>query len=320
MAAAEEGRGLAGYVAVQLAHRVAQLVGLLLGVTTLLFLLLRLSANPAAMLAGEAASPEQVERVSRFYGLDRPLWEQYLAFLGQALRLDFGDSPLRHVDAMGLVLERLPATLGLAAAAMGVNAVVAISLGVWLGFRPERVERRVGLVLVLASQGVPAFVVGLVLIQVFAVGLHLLPSIGADQPLSLVLPALTLAWFLIPRVARLTASSVDEAMRQAWVRTARAAGASSRELLWQHVLPNSLLAALALLGVQFAFLLSGSLVIESLFGWPGMGQLLVDSVRTVDFPVVQAAVFVVAVLVFCAQLVVDLLLPVVDPRLRSPAA
>jgi peptide/nickel transport system permease protein len=303
----------------QLAYRAAQLLGLLLGVSTLLFLLLRLSADPGAVLAGEGASHDQVARVSHYYGLDKPLAVQYLAFLGQAARLDFGQSPVHHTAALTLVLERLPATLLLAVAAMALNALLAVSLGVWLGFRPERAERRAASLLVLAGQGVPAFVVGLLLIQLFAVTLRLLPSIGADRPASVVLPAVTLAWFLIPRVARLTASSVDAAMGESWVRTARAIGASSRELLWRHVLPNALLSTLALLGVQFAFLLSGSLVIESLYAWPGMGQLLIESVRAVDFPVVQAAVFVIAVLVFGVSAAVDLLLPALDPRLRSPA-
>ncbi|HEY4028356.1 MAG TPA: ABC transporter permease [Candidatus Dormibacteraeota bacterium] len=315
-----EGHPLAGYLAGQLAYRAVQLVALLLAVSTLLFVLLRLSADPAAVLAGEGASPAQLRAVAHAYGLDLPLWRQYLAFLGQALRLNFGESPVHHVAALALVLRRLPATLVLAGTAMALNVLVAVSLGLWLGFRPDRAARRAALVLVLASQGIPAFVVGLLLIQVFAVSLRLLPSIGAGRPVSLVLPACTLAWFLAPRAARLTASSVDAAMRQAWVRTARAMGATSRELLWRHVLPNSLLATLALLGVQFAFLLSGSLVIESLFAWPGLGQLLVDSVRAVDFPVVEAAVFVIAVLVFGANALVDVLLPAIDPRLRSRSA
>jgi peptide/nickel transport system permease protein len=282
--------------------------------------LLRLSTDPAAVLAGEGASPAQVRAVAHAYGLDLPLWRQYAAFLGHALRLSFGDSPVHHAPALGLVLQRLPATLVLAVTAMAVDVLVAVSVGAWLGFRPDRLERRAALVLVLASQGIPAFVVGLVLIQVLGVSLRLLPSVGGDRPFSLVLPALTLAWFLAPRTARLTASSVDGAMRQPWVRTARAMGATSRELLWRHVLPTSLLGTLALLGVQLSFLLSGSLVVESLFGWPGMGRLLVDSVRAADFPVVQAAVFVIAVLVFAANALVDMVLPAVDPRLRTGAA
>ena len=310
---------LAAYAAGQLLYRAAQLVALLLAVSTVLFLLLRLSSDPAVVLAGEGASQAEVREVARAYGLDRPLGQQYLGFLGQALRLDFGVSPVHHTAALDLVLRRVPATLLLAGAAMAVTVLLAVSLGVWLGFRPDRAERRAAFVLLLAGQGVPAFVVGLVLIQVFAVTLHLLPSIGADQPIGLVLPALTLAWFLAPRAARLTAASVDGAMRQAWVRTARAMGATSRQLLWRHVLPNSLLATVALLGVQFAFLLSGSLVVESLYAWPGLGLLLVESVRTVDFPVVEAAVFVIAIMVFAANAAVDLLLPAVDPRLRTPA-
>lgn len=311
---------IAAYLLRQATWRAGQLLALLLGVSTLLFLLLRLTTDPAAALAGESAGPGDLARVTAHYGLDRPLWEQYLRFVGEAARLRFGDSTVHRTDALALVVGRLPATLALDLSAMTLTMATAVAAGAWLGFRPERAERRVALVAVLASQGVPAFVVGLVLIQVFAVGMRALPSVGDRQPLSLVLPTVTLAWFLVPRVVRVTATAVDEAMRQPWVRTARAAGASSAGLLWRHVLPNSLLGTLALLGVQLAFLLSGSLVVESLFAWPGLGLLLVESVRAVDVPVVEASVFVVAALVFGAGLLVDLVLPVVDPRLRRRAA
>lgn len=293
----------------QAAYRAAQLVATLLGVSTVLFVVLRLVGGPA-----------DVARVTGPSGLGRPIWEQYARFLGQALRLRFGDSLVHRTDALALVLQRLPATLALDLSAMALTVLAAIVVGAWLGLRPHRLERRVAVVAVLASQGVPSFVVGLALIQVFAVGLRLLPGVGDREPLSLLLPAVTLAWFLAPRAVRITAAAVDDSVGQPWVRTARAAGASSAELLWRHVLPNSLLRTLALLGVQFAILLSGSLVIESLFAWPGVGLLLVESVRAVDLPVVEAAVFVMAGLVFAANLLVDLALPALDPRLRRRAA
>lgn len=299
----------AAYVTRRAAYRAAQLVATLLVVSTVLFAGLRLAVSPA-----------ELARVIGTHGLDGPLWEQYARFLGQALRFHFGDSLVHRTDALALVLQRLPATLALDLSSMALAVLGADLVGAWLGFRPHRPERRAALVAVLASQGIPSLLVGLVLIQLFAVGLRLLPGAGDREPPSLLLPAVTLAWFLAPRAIRATAASVDDAMRQRWVRTARAAGASSMELLWRHVLPNSLLGTLAALGAQFALLLSGSLVVESLFAWPGVGLLLVESVRAVDFPVVEASVSVVAGLVFVANLLLDLALLALDPRLRRRAA
>jgi peptide/nickel transport system permease protein len=305
------------YVAVQLLRRVGQLAILVLSISTLLFFLLRVTGDPALVLHGDLSTPEDLARVRAFYGLDQPLVVQYLLFLVQAVRLNFGRSLVSFQDALSMVLEKMPATIELAAVAVLINIVVAIVVGGWLGYRPERLERRAGMLSVLVSQGVPGFVIGLILIQVFAVNLRWLPSIGNDGLKSLVLPSLTLASFLLPRAIRLTAANVDEAMRQDFVRTARASGARPGTVLWRHVLPNAVLGTLALIGVQFGFLLSGSLITETLFAWPGVGLQLIEAVRALDFPVVQATVAVVAVLVFAVQATVDILFPLVDPRLRS---
>lgn len=311
------GRGIAFYVATQLLRRAGQLVLLLVVVSTILFVLVRTAQNPAAVLAGEDGTPEAVARIERYYGLDRPLYEQYGVFLGQLVRLDFGVSVDARRDALGLVLERIPATLQLATAAIALTLFVSLVVGSYLGYRPERTDRRAVLFGVLVSQGIPGFVIGLLLIQIFAVELRAIGSIGNRGLASMILPSVTLASFLVPRAIRLTAANVDQALRENYVRTARAVGLSSAEVLRRHALPNALLGTLALVGVQFAFLMSGSLITESLFAWPGVGRLLIEAVRRVDFPVVQASVFVVAVLVFVVNAVVDLIFPFVDPRLRT---
>ncbi len=308
------------YALRQIGYRLGQLIILLIGVTTLLFFLLRLTGDPALILVGDLASEEAIAQVRSFYGLDRPIIVQYFLFLGQAIQLNFGTSLQSFRPALELVLEHLPATLVLAAAAVSINITVAFTFGVWLGYRPERPERRVGLIAVLISQGIPGFVVGLILIQFFAVKWRLLPSIGIDGPKSLILPAITLASFLLPRVLRLTASNVDQAMRQDYVRTARASGARSGTVLRRHAMPNAMIGTVALIGVQFGFLLSGSLITESLFAWPGIGLLLIEAVRGLDYPVVQASVAVIAVLVFVVNTITDLLFPLIDPRLRSQRA
>jgi len=290
---------------------------LVVSISTLLFFMLRVTGDPALVLAGDLSTDEDLARIRSFYGLDKPLIIQYILFIWQALRLNFGKSLVSFEDAMGLVLEKMPATVELALAAILLNLVVALLVGAWLGYRPQRIDRRIGLFGVLVSQGIPGFVIGLILIQVFAVHLKVLPSIGNQGLHSLILPSITLASFMLPRVIRLTAANVDEAMREDYVRTARASGATSRIVLFRHVLPNTLVGTLALIGVQFGFLLSGSLITETLFAWPGVGLQLIEAVRALDFPVVQATVAVVAVLVFVVQAVVDALIPLVDPRLRS---
>lgn len=308
----EDGHGLAVHVARRLIYRAGQLAAVLVTVATLLFILVRLSASPAALLAGAGASQAQVRSAHVAYGLDGPILQQYLTFVTRALRLDFGQSPAHHAAALELVRLRLPATLLLTAAALAATALVAVSLGVWLGLRADRPEYGWAFRLLLTGQSLPALIVGLVLVQL----LGLTPATGARSLLTFTLSTLTLTWWLTPRAARLTAGTVAGALRQTWMLTAKAMGATSRDLLWGHVLPNSLLGALALVGVQVAFLLSATVVVEWLFGWPGVGDLLAGSLRAMDFPVVEAAVFAIAFLVFATYAMVDLVVAAVDPRLR----
>lgn len=310
-------RGFLRYLRSQVLHRFGQIVLLLFAITTLLFFLLQATGNPAVFLVGEGGTHEDIERVEEFYGLDQPLHTQYVRFLRQLVVLDFGRSLIAHRDALTVTVERLGPTIELAVAAIVLNIVVSLAIGTWLGFRPEKATRRAGLVAVLVSQGIPFFVVGLILIQIFAVQLGWLPSVGRAGLVTLILPAVTLASFLLPRTVRLTATNVEETMSENYVRTIRATGASSTRVLVAHALPNALLGVVALLGVQFGFLLSGSLVVEALFAWPGLGLLLIEGVRSQDFPLIQAAVFVVAILVFIANMIADILFPLIDPRLRT---
>jgi peptide/nickel transport system permease protein len=312
--------GLARYVGRQLWYRARQLVILLLGISTLLFLLLHATGDPAVVIAGEGATPAQIQQVEEFYGLNEPVAVQYGVFVSKLARLDFGRSFSNQREALPLVLERMPATISLAGLAVVINLFVSLFVGAYLGYRPERADRRATLVGVLVSQGIPAFVIGLLLIQLFAVELRWLPSIGREGLVSYLLPAVSLASFLLPRTIRLTATNVQDAMAQQYVRTARAGGASAFVVLWRHAIPNALLGTIALVGVQFGFLMGGSLVIESLFSWPGLGSLMIQAVRTVDFPVIQASVFVVAALVFGITALVDVILPMIDPRLRERMA
>lgn len=300
--------------------RLVQLVALLFVISTVLFFLLRLAGDPATVLAGENSDVATLERIREQYGLDRPVVVQYLVFLGNVLRGDFGDSLASAQPALDLVMSRLGATLSLALIAIALNVLIAVPLGAWLGARPDAVSRRAVNALVFVGQGVPAYITGLILVQVFAVELGWFPSVGQTDWTSWILPSCTLAAFLVPKLVRVVSASVGEAMREDYIRTARANGASRFDLMRRHALPNALLATTALIGTQFAYLLSGALVTEVIFAWPGLGRLLVDSVTTLDFPVVQASVFVVALLVFLVNTLTDAVFRFVDPRLRKQRA
>lgn len=298
-----------------------KLVFLLLAVSTALFFLLRAAGDPAYVIAGMGATPEQLAAVREQYGLDAPLWQQFLVHVQSMLTLDFGDSIATGDPAMSLVLERLPHTLQLALMAMALSLLIAIPLGTWLGARPQQPLRRLASGVVFVLQGSPGFVLALLLIQLFAVELLWLPSVGYDARdwQTWVLPTISLAMFSAPSLIRVLAANIRETLQEDYVRTALAFGAPTRTVLWRHVLPNALLGVAALAGVQFAGLLSGSAVIETIYGWPGLGSLLLESVGSLDFPVVQAEVFVIALLVFVVNACTDLLFKVLDPRLRERA-
>ncbi len=303
-------------------YQLRKLAWLVFTVTTLLFFLLRAAGDPALVLAGNDATPEQLAAIRAQFGLDRPLIIQYFSYMWNLLQFDFGKSLASSEPALEKVLGMLPRTLHLAALAIITTICIAIPLGSWLGFKPENPERRAVAGLLFVAQGVPGFVAALVFIQVFAVNLRLLPSLGYEplDPRTWILPTASLASFMFPSLTRIVAANVAEAMREDYIRTARANGASQSELLWKHAVPNALLGAVALIGTQFAFLLGGSAIIETIFSWPGMGWLLLESIQTLDFPVVQALAFMIAILVFTVNACTDLIFRYLDPRLRTKGA
>jgi ABC-type dipeptide/oligopeptide/nickel transport system permease component len=296
-----------------------RLVVLLVFISTLLFFLLRQAGDPAFLIAGAGATPEQLATIRQQYGLDQPLLVQYFAYVRNVLQLDFGDSLITQRPALDIVLDRFPRTLQLAVSAILLSVMLAIPLGAWLGARPERPGPRAVSAVVFVLQGSPGFVLALLLIQLFAVELMWLPSMGYSETdwRTWVLPTVSLATFSAPSLIRMVSANVAEAMREDYVRTARAYGASFSVLLSRHALPNALLGTSALIGVQFAGLLSGSAIIETIYSWPGLGWLLLESVQTLDFPVVQAEVFVIAILVFLVNLFTDVGFRLLDPRLRA---
>ena len=300
----------------QLLQRLRDLLILLLAVTTALFFMLRLAGDPAMMLAGADATPEQLAALRAQYGFDRPLVVQYFLYLWNLLQLDFGASLASGVPAMEKVMSMLPATLKLSGLAMAFTIVTAIPVGTWLGANPETVARRIVAAIVFILQGTPGFVVGLLLIQIFAVDLGWLPSMGHEEVSAWILPTISLGAFLVPKLARVVATNVTEALQEDYIRTARANGASEFEVLLSYALPNAMLGTTALIGTMFAFLVSGAVVTEIIFSWPGIGWLLIESTQNLDFPVVQAIALVITVLVFAINAGADVLFGVLDPRVR----
>lgn len=294
---------------------------LLLATLTLLFFLVRLAGDPALILSGESSDPAVLEEIRRSLGLDQPLYRQYLIFLWQAVQLDLGTSWVSGQDALALALERLWPTLTLALAAIVLHLSLSIPLGAFLGATRSSIGV-IGKVsrsldgLVLLAQGIPGYVVALMLIQWFAVKWQIFPSTGSDGVASLVLPALTITAFLAPKLIRVLAVNVGDALQDDYAVMARAQGASEPTVVLRHALPNALLGATALIGTQIANLVNGIIITETIFGWPGMGRLLLDSVLLLDFPVVQSVVLVTTTLVFAANQLADYAIRRIDPRIR----
>ena len=289
---------------------------LLLATMTVLFFLLRLTGDPAIVLAGPDASDQQIASIRAAYGLDRSLPVQYLSYLASLARFDLGKSLADGSPALDKALTAYPGTLLLAGLAMTLTFATAVPLGAWLGSRRGGASRAVVRWLLFVLQGFPGFVTALLLVQLFAIELVWLPALGSSGLLSWILPTASVAAFLIPKLARLIEANVSEALGSAYVRTARAIGATDREILWRHALPNAMLGATALLGAQFAFVVTGLVIIETIFAWPGIGWLLVQSATDLDFPVVQAITLVVVVSVFLINTLTDLVQHRLDPRLR----
>ena len=308
------------------AARLLAIVPTVVVTATIVFVLLRvIPGDPAALMLGLDASPQELRLLRHQLGEDRPIWEQYAVWLGGLARGRLGDSIHYHAPIAQLVAERLPVTLSLAAAAMVVTVAVALPLGVLAAVRAWSPFDLGVLAVTQAGLAVPNFWVGILLLLVFSVAFKWFPLQGY-APLSggvgawashLALPAVTLGAARAAQLMRFVRGSMIEELGRDYVRTARGKGLSERAVLVVHVLRNALIPVLTIAGLQFGFLLGGAIVVEQVFGLPGMGQLVLQGIFSRDLPVVQGAVVVLAVLVSALNIVVDLLYRVVDPRVRA---
>jgi peptide/nickel transport system permease protein len=300
-----------------LARRLALTIPVLLGVATLVFSLIHfIPGDPALAMLGETAAPEDVEELRTRLGLDRPLLEQYGNFLGGVLRGDLGTSLRTSQPVSEAILERLPATFELAAAAMLVAILISIPLGiaaaVWRGTSIDHGA----MTLALMGISIPNFWLGPLLAIVFAVELGWLPVSGRGTLGHLLLPAVSLGAALAAILARMTRATLLEELREQYVQAARARGASRSRAVIRHAFRNSLIPIVTLLGLQFGAVLTGAVITETIFAWPGIGRLLIQSIGFRDYPLVQGAILFIAVTYVGVNLLTDLVYGVLDPRIR----
>jgi len=298
-----------------LLRRLGRLILVWLGVTLVTFLLLRLTGDPARVVLGELASEQAVKEYNRLHGLDRSWPEQYVSFITGVLRGDFGRSLRFEEPILPIILERVPASAELAGASLALSFVIGVTLGIIAALRRDSLVDYVVRALVLFAQGLPNFFLAILLILFFGVYLHWLPTGGRGELKNLILPSVVLSFVLMPLTVRVTRSAILDMISQNYVRTARGKGLRESTILWRHVIRNAALPIITILGVQTASLLSGAIVTETVFSWPGVGRLIVSAIFARDFPLVQSAVLIISMAVVIVNFVVDMLYGILDPRI-----
>ena len=299
-----------------LARRLLYNAFVLVGVAFLVYALVFLASDPVRALAPIDAPPEVLDAIRRSYGFDQPLPVQFVRFLGRAVQGDFGTSIRFGQPAMSVVLERVPLTLTLGVLGLGVASLIAVPLGVLAAVRRGSRLDAFARAVAVAGQGIPNFVLGPVLVLVFAVTLRWLPVSGAAAPSSFVLPALVVGVGSAAGLVRILRSSLLEVLGQEYIRTARAKGLSEGSVLARHAFRNAAIPVVTFLAFDVAALLSGIVVVERVFQYPGMGLLAVQAITNRDLPVIQAFVFLAALLIVTVNLVLDVVYTLLDPRVR----
>jgi peptide/nickel transport system permease protein len=299
-----------------LLSRLVQSILLLIGVLLIVFFMVRLTGDPAALMVAREAPPEQVEAFREAMGFNRPLYVQFFDYAFNVLRGNFGNSLHFRQPALELILERLPATVQLATTGLLFAILAAIPIGIIGGSNPGSFVDSLGRGLGLFGQTIPSFWLALMLIIIFAVNLGWFPSFGRDSLVSVVLPAVALAIGSMGQLVRLTRSAVLEIRNEDYIRTARSKGLSQIAVATRHVFRNASLALISVIGVQYGYLLGGSIYIETIFAWPGLGSLLNQAVAGRDFPLVQAIAFFISLFVVTLNLLTDMAYALIDPRIR----
>ena len=292
-------------------------VGVALLISMLSFFLLFQATDPALMLLPPEADEEDIAIFKKQMGLDQPVFVQYLKFLKRVvLEGDFGDSFVAKVPTNELIAVSIWPTVKLGTSALVFATLVAIPVGVYTAIRRYSLADNIATVFVLMGQAMPLFWLGIMLIIIFGVWLRWLPTSGSESLLHLILPAMTLGSFILPLNTRLVRSGMLDVLNQDYIRTARAKGMWERQVMIKHAFRNAAIPLVTVMGLQFGALLGGAVVTETVFAWPGMGRLAVDSIRVGDFPVVQAVVVIFAGFTISANLAADIGSALIDPRIR----
>jgi ABC-type dipeptide/oligopeptide/nickel transport system permease component len=299
-----------------LVMRSLQSLLVVLGAITLVFVVLRVApGDPAVLYAGPQATAADIAAAREALGLDQSIFVQYLRFLGNVVSFDFGDSYRLHDSALGLLADRIPATLLLACAAITIAVVVGFILGVWAGLTEGKWSDSVISSVSLFGQAAPNFWIGIVLILVLSANFRLLPSSGFGSPNHLLMPAVTLALPLIGLVTRLVRAGLIDVLQQPYIRAARARGYTPAVVVWRHAMRNTLIPVVTVIGLQMGNLLGGAVIVETVFAWPGIGRLLVDAIFHRDYPLVQAAILFITASFIFINLLVDISYVYLDPRI-----
>lgn len=298
-----------------LVRRAIRLLVVLVGVSVVTFAILQVSGDPIALMMPEAPEADRAA-LREAMGFNDPLAKQFARFVGNIVRGDFGQSFFHREPALPLVLDRMPTTLLLTVFAMGVSLALAIPIGIMSAVRRNSVFDHGATLVVFLGTSMPVFWTGIMLILLFAVHLRVLPVSGWESWAALVLPAITLATFSTPLLLRIVRSSMLEVIGLDYVRTARAKGVSERFVIFRHALTNAALPLVTVAGLQFGLLLGGAIITETVFAVPGLGRLIVGAIRQLDFPIVQAGVFVLALIVVLVNFTVDLLYLYLNPQIR----
>ena len=297
-------------------RQLVQLVVVIIGISLLAFSILHVIGDPVLLLLPQNAGKEEYERYHKILGLDQPVYIQYWKFVSRAVVGDFGKSWYTSTPAFALVLERMPPTLYLTFAGLAAAMLIALPLGILAALKRHSFVDTLCTMLAVAGQAMPIFWLGIMLIIVFAVRLKALPASGYGTWQHFLMPAFSLGAFLAPITMRLVRSGVIEVMNMEYIKTARAKGVAERMVVIKHAFRNACIPVITVVGLQFGQLLGGAIVTETVFAWPGVATLTVESIRNQDFPVVQCAVVLLALVIVTVNLIVDVIVGLIDPRIR----
>lgn len=297
--------------------RVAQGILAIFVISTITFALARVSGDPLNVLLPEEASEQQIELTKKEWGLDKPIHMQYILYLGKLFRGDLGEAlAWPNASAGELIVERLPNTIRLSALALIVSGVIAFPIGVLVAIKKDSPFDYVGKLFAILGQSAPTFAVGLILMWIFAVQLNFFPTSGSGGIEYMILPAVALGYYNVAALMRLTRSSMLEVLDTEYVKLARIKGVAEWKVIWKHSFRNALIVPLTYFGLIGAVLITGSVVIETVFAWPGLGALVIDAILFRDYVVVQAVVLLFAIAFVLINIMVDVLYAYIDPRIR----